>query len=55
MTIDDAQEVAELCALAGCPERTAAYLAVLRTFFRRATLVIGPTTVTVTLEFVPAN
>lgn len=27
MTIDDAQEVAELCALAGCPERTAAYLA----------------------------
>jgi hypothetical protein len=26
MTIDDAQEVAELCALAGCPERTAAYL-----------------------------
>ena len=35
--------------------RTAAYLAVLRTFFRRATLVVGPTTVTVTLEFVPAN
>ena len=27
MTIDDAQEVAELCTLAGCPERTAAYLA----------------------------
>lgn len=27
MTIDDAQEVAELCALAGCPERTATYLA----------------------------
>ncbi|MCC6505164.1 MAG: S49 family peptidase [Aquimonas sp.] len=27
MTIDDAQEVAELCALAGCPERTTAYLA----------------------------
>lgn len=27
MTIDDAQEVAELCALADCPERTAAYLA----------------------------
>ena len=27
MTIDDAQEVAELCAPAGCPERTAAYLA----------------------------
>ena len=26
MTNDDAQEVAELCALAGCPERTAAYL-----------------------------
>lgn len=27
MTIDDAQEVAELCALAGCPERIAGYLA----------------------------
>jgi hypothetical protein len=39
----------------GARLRTAAYLAVLRTFFRRATLVIGPTTVTVTLEFVPAN
>lgn len=26
MTIDDAQEVAELCALAGCPERIAGYL-----------------------------
>ena len=39
----------------GARLRTAAYLAVLRTFFRRATLVVGPTTVTVTLEFVPAN
>lgn len=27
MTIDDAQEVAELCALAGCPERIPGYLA----------------------------
>ena len=27
MTIDDAQEVAELCALAGCPERISGYLA----------------------------
>lgn len=27
MSIDDAQEIAELCALAGCPERIAAYLA----------------------------
>ncbi|KRG85651.1 S49 family peptidase [Stenotrophomonas sp. CW117] len=28
MTIDDAQEIAELCALAGCPERIAGFLAV---------------------------
>lgn len=27
MTIDDAQEVAELCALAGCPDRIAGFLA----------------------------
>ena len=27
MTIEDAQEVAELCALAGCPERIAGFLA----------------------------
>jgi len=27
MTIEDAQEIAELCALAGCPERIAGFLA----------------------------
>ena len=35
--------------------RTAAYLAVLRTYFTRATLASGPGTITVTLEYVPAN